>query len=158
MRSEIQTLLINTEDELRRLGDERVTHEQQRLYLIQISMAFYELCRAALSGGYDGVHSSFFTVSDGQPGHRLRASIHAKNTAFALWMRDSAARRKVSNAVSEEEFDEDFDAPSESDLNASVGQMQVSKKEMQEWVKSVSPRRVCRITADKQDLPRDSRS
>lgn len=86
--SKVQTTIEQCETELRGLGDERSSKEQQQIYLIHIGEQLKGLIEKALVGEY---HDAYFE----NPKRRLRAEIANGNTKFAEAMRTRGHRWEV---------------------------------------------------------------
>jgi GTPase SAR1 family protein len=141
VRKEINLLLIETENALVKLGDERPTISHMRMFLTRLSMDFYSLAEAALDGNYHETSFGFFDGSDvSHTSTRLRAEVHKLNGEFATYMREKGQKRKVSERQNSElESGSDSGSNSESDLasESEMEQLLVSKVEFDAWVKKV---------------------
>ncbi|KAH7317218.1 dynamin family protein [Rhexocercosporidium sp. MPI-PUGE-AT-0058] len=121
--------LASTEAELASLGDEHPMLAHMRMYLTRCSMEYCNLAQAALDGNYHDRERSFFDGSEGYT-MRLRAEIHKLNGAFAAYVCEKGSKRKVvNNDQSEGESD------SEDEHESADGQLQISQKEFDLWVK-----------------------
>jgi len=90
---EIQLSIQSTRDALERLGGQRCTVDEQRLFLLKISHSFHLLVRAAVDGTYG---DRFFGDSKSNEGYsrRLRAVIQNLHLQFAEDMRVRGHRRR----------------------------------------------------------------
>jgi GTPase SAR1 family protein len=139
VRKEVEVLLRTTERELAQIGPERSSIGQIRLFLTQISMEFFNLTKAAIDGNYGGQNAMFF-ASGTKVDTRLRARIHLVNEQFASYMRTKAAKRRLRDgdeSSSESEQSESSAESEESDGYAPDEQLQMTKKQMKNWVKKV---------------------
>lgn len=84
VRNEIKERLASTEAEIKALGSERSSTSQIRQYIIIFSSDFCNLAQAASHGHYDEYHRVFFNEHSENPENRLRATIHEKNSGFAV--------------------------------------------------------------------------
>ncbi|KAI9835372.1 MAG: hypothetical protein M1838_005315 [Thelocarpon superellum] len=120
VREEIRALISSTEQELIDLGRERHTMEDLRAYLVELSMRFYNLVTAALSGTYDEIDTEFFAAANGK-NRRLRALVHKSNGKFSNYMRDRSQKRKIVAGKGA----------------ASADQLELTKKEFDTWIKKM---------------------
>ncbi|KAK8008225.1 Interferon-induced GTP-binding protein Mx, partial [Apiospora marii] len=89
---EIKHHLREAEASLALLGPERSTVSDIRFHVTKISMDYYHLVQAALTGDYYGFQREYFHKGTGS---RLRAVIHNLNTAFAAKVLHDGEKRKV---------------------------------------------------------------
>ncbi len=88
LRNDLQDALAGTKHDLELLGKSRGTTEQCRDYVMQISLDFYELCRSAVNGHYEGdyfngPYEESFSPDSSAAIRRLRAIIQLMNVGFA---------------------------------------------------------------------------
>jgi GTPase SAR1 family protein len=78
---EINSKMISCREQLKKLGDPRVTLEEQKLYLLHISQAFQSLVKTAVDGTYN---EPFFGDAKTDNGYqkRIRAVIQNLNEQF----------------------------------------------------------------------------
>lgn len=114
LREEIFNQLEQSEAELARLGTPRVTAQEQRLYLVQVSVSLQSLLKAAVDGTYN---DPFFgdVSSPSVYKKRIRAVIQNSNRDFARKLSRSGHYYEI---VSEEDEDEDED-DEEADVKSS---------------------------------------
>lgn len=152
VRKEVESLLKKTEREIVHIGPERSSVGQIRMFLTYVGMNFHNLTKAAVDGSYGGRDAIFFS-SRTTVNNRLRARIHLANEDFAEYMRKHAAKRRlldedettttlnhcensgVSKSSGEPEISGESETSNEDDMNE---QLQVTKKQMTDWVKRVS--------------------
>jgi len=92
LRNDLQDALAGTEQDLGLLGKSRGTIPQCRDYLMQISLDYYELCRSAINGHYEGEYfngpdDESFSRSSSVAIRRLRAMVQVMNVGFAETLR-----------------------------------------------------------------------
>ncbi|KAI2463516.1 putative dynamin GTPase [Annulohypoxylon bovei var. microspora] len=87
---EIKDRLSDVEEELRLLGNERLTLAQIRSSLTDMSMRFYRLAQAAYDGHYPETTKGFFSDYN----NRLRLQVHIANEEFSNYMRDDGEKRR----------------------------------------------------------------
>lgn len=143
VRKEVELLLSRTKQELGRIGPERSSTGQMRLFLAQIGMDIYNVTKAALDGDYGGRDSVFFQ-SGANSVARLRAKVHEENESFAAYMREKSAKRIIAKS---DESDAAIPAipagPTDPDDTCSSSspeadeELLVTRKEMLRWIKTV---------------------
>ena len=106
------------------MGDSRTTSAECKTYLTQLSLEYYELCKAAVGGHYEGDYFSTggdhsFSLSSAATIRRLRAVIQHMNTNFSDNMRVNGHRYQIDASASVDPDDED------TSLRPLVAQMQV---------------------------------
>ncbi|KAB8213175.1 P-loop containing nucleoside triphosphate hydrolase protein [Aspergillus novoparasiticus] len=87
LQEELDEALENNRREISVLGEPRTSPEECRMYLTQLGLNFYEICKAAVNGHYEGP----YFISEGKESHiqrlaltrRLRAAIQLMNQEFA---------------------------------------------------------------------------
>lgn len=114
LREELDQMYEETLLSLQALGRERSTVRQQKEYLMQLNLQFYNLTKAGVNGHYD---SDYFgtvnTRSDfGSTLHerRLRAAVQLLNIKFAKAMCKLGHKYKFERLVSLEDDESDGDA------------------------------------------------
>lgn len=87
LMDEISSEIEDCETELGRFGQPRITAQEQRIYMIQISQSFQSLMQAAVDGTYT---DPFFSDSESESGYdkRIRALIQNLSRDFAKEMED----------------------------------------------------------------------
>lgn len=88
LRSDLEEALLEAKTQLQVMGSNRTTAADCKAYLVQLSLDFYEVCKAAVDGHYEG---DYFT-SDADPAfsltspatiRRIRAVVQYMNTGFS---------------------------------------------------------------------------
>lgn len=130
VRSEIKSLLANTEAQLATLGDERPSPAHMRMFLTRRSMEFHGLVQSALDGNYHERDAEFFRDNHTT---RLRAEVHRLNGSFATEMRENGQKRKLSDLTSPEDRSDQ-----ESESDSETGPLLVTMQELTAWVKRVA--------------------
>ena len=92
--NDIQEAVEVSEERLSKLGTQRVTVDEQRLFLLSIAQSFQSLCKAAVDGVYT---DSFFGNAYTDEGYtkRLRAVVVKANKVYANEMRDHGQTRLI---------------------------------------------------------------
>ena len=100
LRSDLNIALADTEKQLQILGNPRSSLTECRTYLTNLSLDFYELCKAGISGTYErkffeyNNKQSFGDKSSGAA-RRLRAMIQFLNQDFNEHMRTKGHKFKI---------------------------------------------------------------
>lgn len=92
LQNDLESALQGAQNELKTLGNPRSSASECRMYLTQLNMECYEICRAAIDGNYE--HRHFTLDSDDAesfadsktatiPLRRLRASVQLDNSKFS---------------------------------------------------------------------------
>jgi hypothetical protein len=91
LRTELDKKLAETAKELQRLGAQRSTVDEQRQYLMKLSMLFYDIAKAGLHGHYDAEYfadkEDFEDAVKQLRARRLRAMVQYMNKRFAAQLR-----------------------------------------------------------------------
>ena len=91
IKKELPELRTELDKELGRLGARRSTLDEQRHYLLKLSMLFYNITKAALHGNYDaeyfGGKEDFEDAVNRLKARRLRAMVQYMNGRFATRLR-----------------------------------------------------------------------
>lgn len=100
LRSDLEEALLEANTQLQVLGSNRTTAADCKAYLVQLSLDFYEVCKAAVDGHYEG---EYFT-SDADPAfslaspatiRRIRAVVQYMNTGFSDNMRANGHKYQI---------------------------------------------------------------
>lgn len=93
LREDLDAALSESRDQLKLMGGQRATAQDCRAYLTQLSQTYFEICKAAVDGHYEG---NFFTITENDgifspesswAIRRLRALVQYMNTEFANELR-----------------------------------------------------------------------
>jgi GTPase SAR1 family protein len=93
---EIEEKTVICQESLRRLGRPRITTDEQRVYVFEVSDSFNKLLKAAIDGNYD---ASFFGNAETASGYQryLRAVIQNLNDNFAVDITEKGRRYEVTS-------------------------------------------------------------
>lgn len=100
LRSDLEAALLDANTQLQVMGKNRTTATDCKAYLVQLSLDFYQVCKAAVDGHYEG---SYFT-SDTDPAfsltspatiRRIRAVVQYMNTKFSDNMRANGHKYQI---------------------------------------------------------------
>ena len=123
LREELDQIYNETLLGLQTFGQARSTVRQQKEYLMQLSLQFYDLTKAGVNGHYESdyfgtVHTRSEFGSTLQE-RRLRAAVQLFNVKFAKAMRKLGHKYKFEGLISleDDESDEDVGTPA-SDVNS----------------------------------------
>ncbi|KAI2617917.1 dynamin family protein [Hypomontagnella submonticulosa] len=99
---EIELKLDSSNEELKRLGEPRLTLDEQRVRLLQISQDFQSLVERSLSGTYN---DKFFEDAETSQGYnqRIRAVIQNENGSFASKLLKEGHQRQILSAEANED-------------------------------------------------------
>lgn len=125
VREDIRRLLREKHEELDKLGTERKSPNQIRMFLTKVSTNYSNVIQAGVEGSYGGRDASFFEIRDGRLSVRLRAAIHLENEKFSQHMRQYGENRKI---VSSNHPDAG---------KAKDEQLLVTKEGMLDWIRQV---------------------
>lgn len=91
---DIQQAVQDSEERLSKLGANRATVDEQRLFLLRIAQSFQSLCKAAVDGVYT---DPFFGDANTDEGYikRLRAVVVKANKEYANEMRERGQTRLI---------------------------------------------------------------
>lgn len=93
LREDLDAALSEARDQLKLMGGQRATAQDCRAYLTQLSQTYFEICKAAVDGNYEGnfftstEHNGIFSPESSWAIRRLRALVQCMNTEFANELR-----------------------------------------------------------------------
>lgn len=87
LREDLEKALADTKSELATMGDRRTTVQDCRAYLMQLSLDYRDICKAAVGGNYEGGYfkhntNQSFSIDSPTDIRRLRAAVQYMNTGF----------------------------------------------------------------------------
>ena len=87
LQKDLQKALKDAEKQLEAMGDSRSNPTECRTYLANLSLNFYELCKAGMGGSYEGSFFEFdgtesFSPRSPQATRRIRAMVQLLNNTF----------------------------------------------------------------------------
>jgi len=88
LRADLEVALTDSTSQLNTMGNRRMTSQECRAYLSQLSLDFYGVCKAAVGGHYEGDYfnhhtDKVFSIDSMATIRRLRAVIQYMNTMFS---------------------------------------------------------------------------
>jgi GTPase SAR1 family protein len=134
LRQDLEEALREAEEELAKLGDCRSNSAECKAYLSQLSLDYYELCKAAVNGHYEGNY--FYDNSDEVfsqskiPVARLRAVVQKMNTEFYDTIRKRGHKFQI-NMADDSDTQDTILNPSDD------GPTRLSRNEALDWVRNV---------------------
>ena len=149
LRKDLENALITATHQLHTLGDPRSKPSECKAYLTQLSLDYFQTCKAAVDGHYEGDYfirntdEAAFDLNSSPTIRRMRAVVQYMNTNFAQYMRISGHKYQVN-------MSSQADAPPPVPIIAALlGKRSVSKPtspqplrrdEALEWARSVQVR------------------
>ncbi|MCJ1281197.1 hypothetical protein MMC26_000515 [Xylographa opegraphella] len=100
LREDLEEALSVAQSQLGLLGNRRATPEDCRAFMAQLSLDYYETCKAAVNGHYEGEyfnHKTDKTFSLKSPAtiRRLRAAVQYMNTGFSDALRNTGHKYQI---------------------------------------------------------------
>ena len=134
LRHDLEDALRDAQEERAVLGAARSTPEECRAYLSQLSMNFYEICKAAVNGYYEGDFFLFDPNEEFSPKSsgavvRLRAMVQHLNTQFTNYFQERGHKYQIKFS------DDDVSAKNTSDLPDGTGPVVLSRDQALDWVR-----------------------
>ncbi|PKY04430.1 hypothetical protein P168DRAFT_343960 [Aspergillus campestris IBT 28561] len=127
LQEDLEVALRETAQEIDTMGISRATPQECRTFLSQLAMNFYEVCKAAVNGHYEGNYFqsnvNSFSVKRPETIRRLRAAIQFMNQSFAQEMRKNAHKYQIRGLGADAPIPKDT-ALNESKTNGVDGEMQ----------------------------------
>jgi len=130
LRTELDKKLAETTKELQRLGAQRSTVDEQRQYLVKLSMSFYDIAKAGLHGHYDAEYfadkENFEDAVEQLRARRLRAMVQYMNKRFAARLRQYGHKYTFEghgvSGLDSDDGDERLEVPALNALSAAEGE------------------------------------
>ncbi|OBT39084.1 hypothetical protein VE00_09921 [Pseudogymnoascus sp. WSF 3629] len=100
LRQDLEDALLEAQEELKLLGARRSKATECKAYLTQLSLDYYEVCKAAVDGHYEGAYfhrhaEAPFSVQSPATLARLRAVVQHMNTDFYQTVRKRGHKYQV---------------------------------------------------------------
>ena len=100
LREDLDEALAEAQSQLRLLGNCRATPDDCRAFMAQLSLDYYETCKAAVNGHYEGEyfkHKTDHTFALSSPAtiRRLRATVQYMNTGFSDALRTTGHKYQI---------------------------------------------------------------
>lgn len=91
---ELESTLKSCREQLDKMGQPRTTSDEQRLYLVKVSLSFQTLVKASIDGMYT---DAFFEDAESDRGYcqRIRAVIQRLNQQFARQLNERGQYRRI---------------------------------------------------------------
>ena len=149
LRSDLEEALAAAAKQLDVLGNSRTTSVECKTYLTQLSLEYYEVCKAAVDGHYEGDYFNTggdisFTLTSAATIRRLRAVIQYMNTNFSDDMRGNGHKYQITDSSCLDPDDDDQSVrPLEKQMQGlglstnKHSPTKMDKQEAIEWVRQV---------------------
>ena len=142
LRRELDTLLLDTENQIQSLGKPRVTAQDCRHFLMQMSLNFYEVCTAAVSGHYEGEYFSNLVDEKFAPTApatvlRLRAVVQFRNGEFSDLLRRKGHKFQIDTSSAHDEDTDDESDDSETEYEEADSQVIVAEPKSMTYPKAL---------------------
>ena len=141
LRKDLEEAFTETQLLLAAMGTSRATPQECKAFLTQLSLDFYEVCKAAVNGHYEGEYFAdntdrSFAAESSLERRRLRAIIQSKNGQFSTRLRTRGYKYHISKQ--EAEADGDVAKTDAAPLTSTVEPpIRWSKARAMEWVRRV---------------------
>ncbi|CZS87940.1 related to interferon-induced GTP-binding protein Mx [Rhynchosporium graminicola] len=142
LRQDLEKALAEAKADLALLGDARSNSAECKAYLAQLSLDYYELCKAGVNGYYEGEYfqddtDNTFSLESKATISRLRAVIQHMNTTFYDNIRRRGHKFQVNMSDEDEPSPENSNTSTVSRKLNSRGPIKLSKEEGLKWVRQV---------------------
>lgn len=145
LRKDLEDALTDSQTKLNNMGDRRVTSEECKAFLTQLSLDIYEVGKAAVNGHYEGDYfnkksDETFSPESTATICRLRAVIQHMNSEFSTSMRLYGHKYCIETSVSSESEDQEMDwieGASGAESKAVDGPKSLTRSKALEWVGQV---------------------
>lgn len=145
LRSDLEEALATAKKQLEIMGTRRSSSSECKAYLTQLSLDYYEVCKAAVDGHYEGDYFSnnedVFSLSSEATIRRLRAVIQHLNTSFSDNFRVNGHKYRIEK-LSESADEDDARPPTTQKQGLGLSLNTISPigldiHEAREWVRLV---------------------
>ena len=118
LREELEEALADASSQLETMGNRRITAQDCRAYLMQLSLDYRDICKAAVGGNYEGKYfrhdtDETFSVVSSITIRRLRAVVQYMNTSFSDTLRTKGHKYQITHSQGRGSIDVADKAPSE---------------------------------------------
>jgi len=116
LREDLEKALADTKGGLATMGSRRTTAQDCRAYLMQLSLDYRDVCKAAVGGSYEG---EYFKHSSEQPttNRRLRAVVQYMNSRFSDNLRTKGHKYHIKLSEGPESTESPAEAAPEDNAN-----------------------------------------
>ena len=117
LREDLEKALADTKGGLATMGSRRTTAQDCRAYLMQLSLDYRDVCKAAVGGNYEG---EYFKHSSEQPTthrRRLRAVVQYMNSRFSDTLRTKGHKYHIKLSEGPESTESPAEAAPEDNAN-----------------------------------------
>ena len=149
LREDLDVALADSKSQMEMMGKSRATAQECRSYLTQLSLDYYEVCKAAVNGHYEGDYfnrstDQVFSLTSPMTIRRLRAVVQFMNTEFAKALRTTGHKyhflqfEKVSSSEEPDwETSSVDDTPTAISIPTPGRPTTVTKSQALDWVSQV---------------------
>lgn len=145
LRRDLEDALTDSQTKLNNMGDRRVTSEECKAFLTQLSLDIYEVGKAAVNGHYEGDYftkksDETFSPESAATICRLRAVIQHMNSKFSSSMRLYGHKYCIETSVNSESEDQEMDwieGASGAESKAVDAPKSLTRSKALEWVGQV---------------------
>ena len=145
LREDLLEALSDANGQLAKMGDRRVTLSDCRGYLAHLSLDYYEICKSAVNGHYEGEYFTSevdpsFTIDSPATIRRIRAVVQFMNTRFSNKLRTNGHKYHIDMADMNEQPDivhPSKGSSQKSPHHDSLSPIKTSKRDALKWVGQV---------------------
>ncbi|KAK4691375.1 hypothetical protein P7C71_g5611, partial [Lecanoromycetidae sp. Uapishka_2] len=147
LRNDLEKALVDANAQLAKLGKPRTQAPECKTFLSQLSLEYYEACKAAVDGHYEGKYFSTdadhdFSLTSPATIRRIRAVVQHVNIAFAENIRVNGHKYQIAVFDKEKHGEEDDDPDNNSDEDDApstdlVKPVRMNKAKAFRWIQRV---------------------
>ena len=142
LRKDLEIALLDSQSQLSKLGEPRTKTAECKAYLSRLSLEFYEVCKAAAAGHYEG---NYFEADGNQPFdltapttiRRLRAVVQLTNTEFADNIRLNGHKYQIDSFGKAGSGDRDDLDDEDSSNQGTMKPIKLSRDDALAWVRRI---------------------
>ncbi|KAF4637861.1 hypothetical protein G7Y89_g215 [Cudoniella acicularis] len=136
LRDELESKLCVTKADLEQLGVSRSSGQECKAYLAELSLDYYETCKAAVDGHYEGSYfhqniDTNFALTSASTLSRTRAVVQSLNSQFSDNMRLNGHKYQINMTSGEETAESEFSFGAKKSKNPK----KLNRTEALEWVR-----------------------
>jgi GTPase SAR1 family protein len=137
LRRDLEEALRESRNQLDIMGNRRTQAHECKAYLTQLSLDFYELCKAAVNGHYEGTYFTAdadhaFNLASPSTVRRIRAVVQFMNVQFADNHRTTGHKYQIDTSNTHK-----APTPLSLDTNDTLSPVRMNKAGALAWVRSV---------------------
>ncbi|QSZ32353.1 hypothetical protein DSL72_001927 [Monilinia vaccinii-corymbosi] len=141
LRQDLESALLHAQAQLELQGTRRSAAAECRSYLTQLSMAYYEICKAAVHGHYEDIYfqkdiDEPFSLDSPATIARLRAVVQYLNTEFCNTFRKTAYKYQIDMSdTSPSEATTFSESLKNASRSAPSGPIHIGKSMATQWIR-----------------------